>query len=302
MTEPYQPCLLPRLALHDIRGVATRVRVWGETGAPKLVLLHGARDASASFQFVVDALGAGWHVIAPDWRGHGGSGWTVGSYWQAEFVADLDVLLEMVSPDAPVSLVGHSMGGNIASLYAGLRPGRVGRLVMLDALGDYLHRTPVKVGEVLQAMLAAPAAGLHERGYPAAADLARRLLRANARLSPARAAYLANAHARPLAGGGVGWPYDPGFKRSQPTMHNDAEWGSVWRCITAPVLQIRSSDTRPNAPDSDPAVAAHRRGFFRTLRCATIPQTGHNLHHDAPEIVAEMIAAFASSAAPAPAA
>ena len=65
-----------------------------------------------------------------------------------------------------------------------------------------------------------------------------------------------------------------------------------WRGITAPVLQVMSSDMRPNAPSSDPEVMAHRRSFFRNLRCVTIPQTGHNLHHDAPEAVADMIASF----------
>ena len=149
MTEvaPYEPQRPARSRWLDVRSVAYHVREWGTPGTKPLVLLHGARDASASFQFV-DALAEDWHVLAPDWRGHGLTGWTVGSYWQAEFVADLDALLDALLPGQAVALVGHSMGGNIGSLYAGARPARVERLVMLDALGDLLHRTPVKVDEI----------------------------------------------------------------------------------------------------------------------------------------------------------
>lgn len=292
MTEPYQPKLLSRLSRIDVRGVPYRLREWGNPGDRKLVLLHGARDASASFQFIVDALGDGWHVMAPDWRGHGGSSWTVGSYWQAEFVADLDVLMETLSPDMAIPLVGHSMGGNMASLYAGIRPDRVESLVMLDALGDLLHRTPVNVTEILAMVLDARTAAANEQSYAGPPDLAKRLMRANRRLDPAKAAFLATAHARPLADGGVGWPYDPSFRRSLPTMYSADDWGSVWRGITAPVLQVMSTDTRPYAPDSDPEIASYRRSFFRNLHCAAVPNTGHNLHHDAPEAVASMIASF----------
>ena len=292
---PYQPRRLSRSRHATIRGVPYHVLEWGNPGAPPLVLLHGSRDAAASFQFVVDALRGDWHVIAPDWRGHGHSGWTPGSYWQAEFVADLDALLDWLTPGRAVPLIGHSMGGNVASLYAGARPARVEWLVMLDALGDLLNRTPVKVDEILQLVLAARHGGAQERSYPDPSHLAERLMRANHRLGPAKAAFLASAHARPTAAGGFGWPYDPSFKRTMPTMHGVEDWGTVWHSITAPVLQLASSDKRAHAPSGDPAEAARRRAFFRDLRLDVVAGTGHNLHHDAPEAVAQAIEDFASA-------
>lgn len=51
------------------------VRHWGDESAPKLFMIHGWMDISASFQFVVDAFKCDWHVIAPDMRGFGHSGW-----------------------------------------------------------------------------------------------------------------------------------------------------------------------------------------------------------------------------------
>ncbi len=291
-TAPYRPHRLARSCRLDIRGVSYHVREWGHPNARPLVLLHGARDTSASFQFVVDALHGDWYVVAPDWRGHGRTSWTAASYWQAEFVADLDALLDELLPGPAVPLVGHSMGGNIASLYAGARPARVERLIMLDALGDLLHRTPVRVDEILQLVLASRHAGASERSYASPSHLAHRLMRANRRLDPAKAAFLAAAHARLTGDGRIGWPYDPSFKRSQPTMHCVEDWGAVWRGIAAPVLQVMSSDMRPNAPATDPAETARRRSFFRDLTCVTVPATGHNLHHDAPEAVADAIEAF----------
>ncbi len=294
MTEatPYEPQRPARSRWLDVRDVAYHVREWGTPGARPLLLLHGAQDASATFQFVVDALVGDWHVLAPDWRGHGRTGWTVGSYWQAEFVTDLDALLDEMLPGQAVAMVGHSMGGNIASLYAGARPARVDHLVMLDALGDLLNRTPVKVDEILHLVLDARLNRTDERSYASSSDLAKRLMRANRRLSPAKAAFLAEAHGRRMADGRYCWPNDPTFKRSQPTMHSVAEWGMVWSHISAPVLQLMSSDVRPNAPTSDSAETAHRRSFFRDLTCRTVADTGHNLHHDAPEAVAEAIESF----------
>ena len=59
----------------SIRGLRYHLREWGLEGAPKLFMLHGWMDVSASFQFVVDELAADWHVIAPDWRGFGQTEW-----------------------------------------------------------------------------------------------------------------------------------------------------------------------------------------------------------------------------------
>ena len=106
-----------------VRGLRTHVRHWGREGAPTIFMVHGWMDVAASFQFVVDCLDGDWHVIAPDWRGFGLSERTHSdTYWFPDYVADLDVLLEHYSPGEAVNLLGHSMGGNVVSLYAGMHP------------------------------------------------------------------------------------------------------------------------------------------------------------------------------------
>src|SRR6187399_256881 len=119
----------------DIRGLRYHVRHWKGKPERKIVLLHGWMDVSASFQFLVDALADDWQVLAPDWRGFGLSEWPQDGYWFNDYVADLDGLVRALVTDGPVDIAGHSLGGNVALLYAGLRPGRVRKVVSLDGFG-----------------------------------------------------------------------------------------------------------------------------------------------------------------------
>src|SRR6185295_17613868 len=119
-----------------IRELRYHVRRWPRPGAPKMVLLHGWMDVSASFQFMVDALQREWDVYAPDWRGYGLTEWGRGDcYWFADYLADLDFLIGKISSENPVNLVGHSLGGNFATR-SGLTPAyraeRVAKFVNLE--------------------------------------------------------------------------------------------------------------------------------------------------------------------------
>ena len=112
------------------------MRHWGHAGAPKLFFLHGWMDVSASFQFLVDAFKKDWDVYAPDWRGYGLTEWGKSDcYWFPDYLADLDFILEHFEKDKPANLIGHSLGGNVAALYAGIRPERVAKLVNLEGFG-----------------------------------------------------------------------------------------------------------------------------------------------------------------------
>src|SRR5438105_3636134 len=102
----------------EIRGLRYHVRRWPREGAPKIFLLHGWMDVSASFQFLADALRGEWDLYAPDWRGYGLTQWEKSdSYWFPDYIADLEQLLDQLAL-GPANLVGHSLGGNVASMYA----------------------------------------------------------------------------------------------------------------------------------------------------------------------------------------
>lgn len=276
----------------DIRGMRLHVRVWGKPEAPKLFLLHGWQDFSASFQFLVDALVGDWRCIAPDWRGFGQSQWNHDSYWFPDYIADLDGLLDHYSPDESVRLLGHSMGGNAACVYAGVRPQRVARLVTLEGFGlpacdpgDAPERYASWLDQIRQP---------HERRlYADRAALARRLQQMNPRLSGERATFLAE-HFGIEEGGSVVTASDPYHKLVAPYPYRLEEAKACWRCVTAPVLWVAGRDSTVmmmyhGLGDKDYQA---RLGCFKNIRQAVIDDAGHNLHHDQPERLAQLLEEF----------
>lgn len=281
-----------RSHFHDIRGLRYHVRTWGEAHHPKLFLLHGWMDVSASFQFLVDEFRHDWHVIAPDWRGFGLTELAGGGYWFPEYYADLDALLDLYQPDAPASVVGHSMGGNVICAYAGIRPQRVRRLVTLEGLG--LARTsadesPDRHARWLDELRNPP----QMAPYRSFAAVARRLQRNNPRLSDERAEFLARHWARELGPGVVELAGDPRHKTVNPYLFRIEEMLACWRRITAPVLLVTGKDSHAAGWLKDSAAQlAQRKAAFADFREVALDDCGHMLHHDQPQRLAHIIEDF----------
>jgi len=277
----------------DVRGLKYHCRCWGDPGNRKLFLLHGWMDVSASFQFLVDSFRHPWHVIAPDWRGYGLSEWEGrDSYWFPDYFADLDHLLAHFEPEEPVLLAGHSMGGNVASIYAGIRPERVARLVNLEGFG----LTDARAEEAPRRYarwLAEIGKEARFRDYASFEDLAARLCANNRRLDPARAMFLARHWGSVAPNGRVILRSDPAHKRVNPVLYRLDEVKACWRNVRAPVLWVRGEDSqnasslRMSAEDRDARMAS-----FRNLVECVIPDSGHMLHHDQPERLAAVIDDF----------
>ena len=311
MHHVYTPRRAPASTFVPVRGLQYHVQQWGDAALataarPALVMVHGWMDVGASFQFTVDALAA--HegvdrlVVAPDWRGFGLTAPPPGtdSYWFPDYLADLDALLDQVSPNAPVDLVGHSMGGNVAMSYAGVRPQRVRRLVNLEGFG--LPRTepddaPKRLAQWLD-QIRTPAA---LRDYDSLAAVAERLRRNNPRLSAAQAGWLAPHWSRRSADGRWQILGDPAHKHVNPVLYRVDEVLAGWRGIRAPLLWVEGAETdvgqwwgarypRSEFDERLAVVADHRR--------VRIEGAGHMLHHDQPERLAEQLAAFLSGDGP----
>lgn len=276
----------------QIRGLAYNIRRWGAEDAPPLLLLHGSRDSSASFQFFVDALQNEWSIYAPDWRGHGLTSHVKGGYWFHDFVADLDALMTELFNDKPVPVIGHSLGGNIGSIYAGLKPQRISRFVSLDGFGPLVDTVPVQAADMLHSFLHKIS---HERAparYSSIAEMASRLIKSNQRLSEEKAYFLAENSARQLDDGRFSWLFDANHRFTLPSLHSVEEWGDVWSNIQAPVLWLVSADERKVAPANNPQLFSRRVGMMPNLTMEKIAETGHNLHHDEPEKVADLAEKF----------
>jgi len=279
-----------------VRGLRTHVRHWGREGAPKIFMVHGWMDVAASFQFVVDCLAGDWHVIAPDWRGFGLSERTQSdTYWFPDYVADLDVMLDHFSPGEPVNLLGHSMGGNVVSLYAGVRPGRVRRLINLEGFGlpaTHPKQAPKRYAQWLDELRTPPTL----RTYPHREAVAARLQKTNPRLSDERAAFLSQHWSAPNAAGEWEILGDPAHKKPSPLLYQVEEVLACWTRITAPVLWVEADDTNMwqwMGPKPEARIEIDRRlGHLAQVSARMMQDAGHMLHHDQPEALARMLEEF----------
>jgi pimeloyl-ACP methyl ester carboxylesterase len=297
----YQPRRTPHSRFVPVRGLRYHVNLWGDPvhatrERPLLVMMHGWMDVGASFQFVVDALRDGRTVAAADWRGFGRSAAPplTDSYWFPDYAGDLDALLDALSPDAPVDLAGHSMGGNVVMIYASARPERVRRLINMEGFGLPETR-PEHAPERLRQWLDELKTPQRLKPYASLADVAARLIQNNPRLEPDRAAWLA-AHWAERRDDGL-WHIlgDAAHKRVNPKLYRKDEVLEGWKRIAAPTLWIEGDETDPDRwwghryPRSE---FDARIALVPNLRRVRLASCGHMLHLDQPRALADALDSF----------
>ena len=284
-----------------IRNLQYHVRVWGEPSPDKipLVLVHGWMDVAASYQFVVDALSHSHYVIAPDWRGYGqtASG-SVDNFWFPDYLADLDFLLDHYAPGSQVNLVGHSMGGNVVMLYAGVRPERIRRLVNLEGFGmpaTTPNEAPGHYAKWMDELKQLHRGELDLKAYDAISGVARRLMRTNPRLGADKANWLAQHWAHENDQGKWRILGDPAHKIANAQLYRVDEVLEIFRRISMPVLAVEASDSSLDLwwKGKYTLEQYHERlKAVPQVEIARIEDAGHMLHHDQPEILAALIERF----------
>ena len=287
----YSPRRQPTLATLEIRGLKFQLYRWpGERPQP-IVFAHGWGDTGETFQFVVDCLSPRHTVVAFDARGFGRTEWPQDGYWFPDYLADLDGLLRELSPDEPVDLLGHSMGGNVVTMYAGVRPHRVRRLINLEGYGlppTTPDQAPARYREWLDEIVQGTSFATYESFEQFAAVLARR----NPRTPPERLAFIARSWGRLREDGRVELRCDPKHKRINPVLYQRDQAEACWREITAPVLFVVGSLSDVAKRLAAPNAESHFRQQFRDLSMVTLPETGHMMHHEKPEEIAALVERF----------
>jgi len=304
----YQALRISRSEFVPVRNLSYHVRAWGEPtrGRPPLVLLHGWMDVAASWQFVVDALAESRWVLAPDWRGFGlTAGGNVDNYWMPDYLADLDWLLDHYAGDTPVDLVGHSMGGNVAMQYSGVRPQRIRRLVNLEGFGMPAFepdQAPARYAKWIDEQKRLHRGEMALASYSAVDGVARRLMKTNPRLSQDKADWLAVHWSvpRPDAGGDDRWEIlgDPAHKVINAHIFRCDEMLALYAAIAAPVLAVEASDDSLGQWWKGRYTLAEYHERLKKVpdaRIARVEDAGHMLHHDQPARVASLIEAFFAS-------
>ena len=301
----YQAKKACRSEFVPIRQLRYHVRVWGEprAGEPPLVLVHGWMDVAASWQFVVDALERERFVIAPDWRGYGLTEVPdADNYWFPDYLADLDFLLAHYAGDGAVDLVGHSMGGNVAMLYAGVRPARIRRLVNLEGFGMPATRpeqAPGRYAEWMDQLQAFHRGELALKDYDSLQGVAERLTKTNPRLGRDKAQWLAGHWARQEADGRWRILGHAAHKIINAQLYRVDEVQEVFKAIRAPLLAVEASDDSLGGWWKGRYTLAeyHQRlQAVSDVRLARVADAGHMLHHDQPGHVARLIEQFLADA------
>jgi pimeloyl-ACP methyl ester carboxylesterase len=189
-----------------------------------------------------------------------------------------------------VTLVGHSLGGQVAGIYAGVRPARVARLVALDAFGlvdSDPQETPDRLAKFIDIWSEGPESS---RPYDTLAQMAERLRRTNGRLTMDKALFLAAESSRQRPDGRLEWAFDPLHRAPFAIGHRKAEWAACMKRIEAPVLWLASD--RKSRIDDEPGGLAARAALIKHVVCDRVADTSHNLHHDRPDEVARIVEAF----------
>lgn len=284
------PFISQRLRLHYVD--------WGNPDAPPLVLVHGGRDHCRNWDWVAADLAHDWHVIAPDLRGHGDSAWaTDGSYGMAAHVYDLAQLIHGLGL-APVTLVAHSLGGNIALRYAGLFPDNVAKIVAIEGLGPspkwLAERAKIGSDERMRNWIdeVRGLAGRQPKRYASVDEALARMMAENKHLSAAQARHLTIHGVLQNEDGSFSWKFDNYIRAWSPVDIGYAELEALWRRITAPTLLIYGAESWASNPAVDGRIDA-----FANAQVELFEGAGHWVHHDRTDDFIRVVRAFLGEAA-----
>jgi pimeloyl-ACP methyl ester carboxylesterase len=254
---------------------------WGNPERPALILLHGGRDHCRNWDWTAAALRDRWHVIAPDLRGHGDSQWSQdGSYTMAGYIYDLAQLVHQQRL-APVSIVAHSLGGNIALRYAGLYPESVAKLVAIEGLGPsprWLRaRAETTIVDRMEEWVREQRglAGRLPRRYASIEDAFRRMQEENPHLSAEQARHLTQHGVNQNEDGTYSWKFDNYVRAWFPYDMRGKDIQLLWSRIACPTLLMYGKESRAGDPNED-----GRARHFQHATVAGLERAGHWLHHD----------------------
>ena len=268
-----QSFISQRLRLHYVE--------WGNAGAPPLLLIHGGKDHCRSWDWTAEALREDWHVIALDHRGHGDSEWVSDGVYEAQdMVYDVAQLVHQLDL-APVTIVSHSLGGNVALRFAGMFPEQVAKVVAIEGLGPSpkvaAERAKTPYPERARAWIEKKrnAAGRQHRRYDTLREAQERMQEANSYLTDEQAAHLTRTGVNRNEDGTFSWKFDPHLNVWPFADTPREEMAQVWAAVTAPTLLLYGEDSWASDPRED-----GRADEFGNAEVIAFEDAGHWLHHD----------------------
>ena len=214
--------------------------------------------------------------------GHGDSEWNNNGYYpMLGYVYDLTQLIHQLEL-APVTIVAHSMGGNIALRYTGLHPDNVRRLVAIEGLGS----SPKRQAELAETPYAEhlrkwfdtkrEASSRLPKRYDTFADALDRMHEANTYLTRAQAEHLTKHAVIRNEDGTFSWKFDPHLHAWPPENVEDRHVEKLWANITCPTLLVYGKDSWASNPEGD----GRMQHFGDNVTVSEYDRAGHWVHHD----------------------
>lgn len=281
-----------------INGLGCHYYAWGSPKKPLLFLIHGWMDTGAGFDFVCRHLQNDFYCVAPDLRGFGRSAHTPNplGYFFYEYIADLHQLFQKFSPDGPVDVLGHSMGGNIVSFYAGSFPERVGHFINIEGFGIFdmpPDLGPERIRKWIEG-LGSPRFKI----YSNFKELAGRLNEANPHLSKEKALFLARQMGKKVRGGVI-LAADPKHKLPHPYLFQMNNFEAFLKKIEASCLLIAAEKTQMDewmkVGDVHQEIERRMNLYPASSQKVILKECGHMVHHERPEELAKLARDFLKS-------
>ncbi|CAM3745219.1 Pimeloyl-ACP methyl ester carboxylesterase [Bordetella sputigena] len=267
-----------------VSGLRFHVAEWGNADGYPIVMLHGIRGYAETFSRLAATLQPGWRVIAFDQRGRGDSDWDPGwNYYVDAYVADLEAITDRLELDR-FDLLGHSMGGINAIVFAARHPQRVRRLVIEDA-GPGAFEVSAGATRICQELQTTP-----ERF--ASWDEAAAFMRAlRPTVSEAARQQRLASMLKPAADGGFTWRYDHAgiaATRLNPDPARIVDLQPHVQAIACDTLVVRGGRSDYLQPD----MVQRMCDLNPHIRAVEIADAGHYIHDDQPARFAEAVGAF----------
>jgi pimeloyl-ACP methyl ester carboxylesterase len=259
---------------------------WSRPGAPKVLCLHGWLDNAASFVPLAPYL-EDFDLLALDFAGHGFSSHRpeTSRYYFPDHLYDVDAALDVLGWEN-CHIIGHSMGGGIASGFAAALPERVNRLVLLDAVGILTLPADQAAKQLRLSMKSVRKGPSILRPYESVED-AMRARQKDSELSD-QAARLLCERSLEHTGDYYQWRTDPRLNWRSPWLLTDQQALDLLTAIKSPTLAI----TSPVATEylGEEMLAARLAAI---ADCRHIADEGHHhFHMEQPQHIGDYITEF----------
>ena len=272
-----------------LNGLMCHTLSWNieRTELPLVVLFHGWLDHGAAW---IDCLNhiadAGYRILLPEQRGHGHSAHLPAycHYHFPDYVADMQAFVDdMTTSDTELHIIGHSMGGSIATLLCGVGAISAQSLILIEGLGP-AHEPPNTAFARYQTHLQQRRTPREPKIMISRAEAAERIQRLSPKLSDQRALQFADYITKPTKGGFI-WSWDPRHRDKAPIGYDAARYQHVFRQLELPTHLIWGAESwYLKLPDLQ-----SRIDCLPNIQSQHTLSTGHSPHYDQPERLAAVL-------------